>query len=369
MRITFILPTVGMSGGARVLAIYSKALAQMGHDIRVISPPARPRPLANKLRSWFDGLGWPSDHLSHPSHYDGSGIDHHILDRWRPVTDNDVWDGDVVVATWWETAEWVNLLDRKKGAKAYFVQHHEVFPYLPAERARATYRLPLHKIVVAQWLKNVMELQYGDRIVDVVPNSVDRSQFFAPTRGKQTYPTVGFLYATVPWKGLDVTLAAIRILRERIRDLRVVTFGSQRPTRDLPLPKNAEFHLAPLQDQIRDLYSKCDVWMTCSRSEGFNLPALEAMACRTPVVATRTGWPEESLRTGWNGVLVDVDDVRAVADGVEWVLSRTDAEWQTVSQSAYATSSIGSWQESAQMFERALKHAYERTAQGKVADT
>jgi hypothetical protein len=31
---------------------------------------------------------------------------------------------------------------------------------------------------------------------------------------------------------------------------------------------------------------KCDAWMTCSRSEGFNLPALEAMACRTPVVLT-----------------------------------------------------------------------------------
>lgn len=369
MRITFILPTVGMSGGARVLAIYSKELAQMGHDVRVISPPARPQALASKLRSWFDGLGWPSDQVIHPSHYDGTAIHHHILDRWRPVTDDDVADGDVVVATWWETAEWVNLLDRKKGAKAYFVQHHEIFPYLPVARARATYSLPLHKIVVALWLRNVMNLQYGDRIVDVVPNSVDRSQFFAPERGKQSNPTVGFLYSTAPWKGLDVTLAAIRILRERIRDLRVVTFGTERPTRRLPLPKSTEFHLAPSQDQIRDLYSKCDAWMTCSRSEGFNLPALEAMACRTPVVATRTGWPEESLRTGGNGVLVDVDDMSAAADGVEWLLSLTDAEWQAVSSAAYTTSSMGSWQESAQMFERALKHACERAPQGKFAAT
>ena len=369
MRITFIQGTVDMSGGVKVVAIYSKALAQMGHDVRVISTPARSLPLASKLRSWFDGLGWPSDQVRQPSHYDGSGIDHHILDRWRPVTDNDVWDGDVVIATWWETAEWVNLLGRKKGAKAYFVQGHEIFPYLPVERCRATYSLPLHKIVVAQWLKNLMNLQYGDRIVDVVPNSVDRSQFFAPARGKQSYPTVGFLYSTAPCKGLDVTLAAIRILRERIRDLRVVTFGSQHPTDHLPLPKSTEFHLAPPQHRIRDLYSKCDAWMTCSRSEGFNLPALEAMACRTPVVATRTGWPEESVKTGRNGVLVDVDDVSAVADGVEWLLSRTDAEWQAVSSAAYTTSSTGSWQESAQMFERALKHACERAAQGKLAGT
>src|SRR5208282_5263036 len=48
--------------------------------------------------------------------------------------------------------------------------------------------------------------------------------------------------------------------------------------------------------------------LTASRSEGFNLPAMEAMACRTPVVSTRTGWPAEAVKTGINGVLVDVED-------------------------------------------------------------
>ena len=85
MRITFIQPTADMSGGAKVVVIYSKALAQMGHDVRVISPPARSLPLASRVRSWFDGLGCPSDQVRQPSHYDGSGINHHMLDRWRPV--------------------------------------------------------------------------------------------------------------------------------------------------------------------------------------------------------------------------------------------------------------------------------------------
>ena len=127
------------------------------------------------------------------SHLDGSGLDHHVLDRWRPVTDVDVPDGDVVIATWWETAEWVNALSPNKGAKVYFIQHHEIFPYLPVERCEATYRMPLHKIVVARWLQQVMSTRYGDEIVDVVPNSVDRTQFFAADRGKQSTPTVGVL--------------------------------------------------------------------------------------------------------------------------------------------------------------------------------
>ena len=71
--------------------------------------------------------------------------------------DADLPDADIVIATWWETAEWVNALSPAKGRKVYFIQHHEVFSYLPVERSRATYRLPLHKIVISRWLKDLME--------------------------------------------------------------------------------------------------------------------------------------------------------------------------------------------------------------------
>ena len=278
---------------------------------------------------------------------DGSGVDHQILERWRPVTDKDVPDGDIVIATWWQTAEWVNALSGSKGAKVYFIQHHEVFPHLPVARCHATYRMPLHKIVIARWLKEVMNTQYGDIVVDVVPNSVDRVQFFAPPRPKQAVATVGFLYSPVPFKGLATTLAALQIVRERFPDLRIVSFGTQSPTIDLALPERRATFFSPAQDQIRDLYARCDVWITASRSEGFNLPALEAMACRTPVVATRTGWPEEAVKTGANGVLIDIDDVIGLAEGVKWVLSRGDDDWRQLSSNAHATASAGSWEESA----------------------
>jgi glycosyltransferase involved in cell wall biosynthesis len=225
----------------------------------------------------------------------------------------------------------------------------------------------LHKIVIAQWLKEVMSADYGDAVVDIVPNSVDRSLFFAPVRQKQVVPTVGFLYATLPFKGVDVLLGALRLVRDRLPELRILSFGGVRPIPALAIPEGTEFTLSPPQDQIRNLYSQCDVWITASRSEGFNLPALEAMACRTPVVATRTGWPEEAVKTGDNGVLVDIDDVSGVARGVEWVLSRSETEWRDLSSNAYVTSTAGSWHESAKLFEKALEHACYRSARGEIA--
>jgi glycosyltransferase involved in cell wall biosynthesis len=366
MRISFIAPPVSLGGGTKVIVVYAQQLMRRGHTVCIISPPPKGLSFAQKLKLWAKGQGWPGDPQARESHLDGSGVDHHLLDRCRPVTDNDVPDADVVIATWWETAEWVNALSPSKGAKVYFIQHHEVFPHLPVERCHASYRLPLHKIVIARWLKEAMRSLYGDDIVDVVPNSVERTQFFAPPRGKQAVPTVGVLYSADPTKGLDISLGALGTLRQCFPDLHVIAFGSGPLRADFLLPEEAEFFFCPPQDEIRGLYARMDVWVTASRSEGFNLPALEAMACRTPVVATRTGWPEEAVKTGRNGVLVDIEDSDALAKGVEWVLSRSDDEWRRLSSEAYATAASGSWEASADMFEKALHHACRRAACGEI---
>jgi len=313
------------------------------------------------------GNGWPVDVKRHPSQLDGSGLDHSVLDRWRPVADTDVPDADVIVATWWETAEWVAGLAPEKGAKAYFIQHHEVFPYLPIMRCKATYRLPFHKIVVANWLKDIMLSEYGDAIVDLVPNSVDKSQFFAPVRGKQPVPTAGFLFSDATFKGLHILCPALLQVRRRMPELRLIAFGSYPPQSSRVLPERVEFVHCPPQDHIREIYASCDLWATASTTEGFNLPAMEAMACRTPVVSTRAGWPGEAVKSKWNGVLVDVDDVGGLASGIEWILSQTDEAWRALSANAFETVAESSWDASAGMFEAALMNARDRALRGEIA--
>jgi glycosyltransferase involved in cell wall biosynthesis len=224
----------------------------------------------------------------------------------------------------------------------------------------------MHKIVVAKWLQRLMELEYRDAVVDLVPNSVDHAQFFAPVRSKQALPTVGFVYSTGSTKGLDVLLPALGILARRIPHLQLISFGSEIPALN-SLPEGVQFLYCPPQDKLREIYARCDVWVTASRNEGFNLPAIEAMACRTPIVSTRSGWPEESIKGGWNGMLVDVDDVNALADAIEWVLSQADEAWRALSLHAFETVAESSWDVSAAMFEKALVNAQARASRGEIA--
>jgi glycosyltransferase involved in cell wall biosynthesis len=205
-----------------------------------------------------------------------------------------------------------------------------------------------------------MQSDYGDRDVDIVPNAVDRKQFFADIRSKQAIPVVGFLSSSAKFKGVDVTVRAIELLRDKIPNLKIISFGSHAPIAGSFANLAVDFYLLPPQDEIRNIYTRCDVWLTASRSEGFNLPAMEAMACRTPVVSTRTGWPEEAILSGVNGYLVDIDDASGLAKAAENVLKLTNDEWTTMSQKAFDTVSKSSWESSANLFEMALSSACAR---------
>jgi glycosyltransferase involved in cell wall biosynthesis len=352
-RITFVHPPIDMSGGAKVVCTYAHELGKLGHEVTLVTPGYEGQPFSQKLRSFLKGEGWPLDQQL--SHMDGKQIRLAAIDSDRPVLETDVPDADFVIATWWETAEWVYRFPPTKGKKFHFIQHHEVtsqFPYLPA-RSKEVYKLPLRKIVVAAWLKDLMATEYGCS-AEVVLNTVDRDVYRSPVRDKQTVPTVGLLYSTTGFKGLDISIAALQLVASKIPNLRVLSFGGERQKAHSLLPKGSRFSFLPPLDVLAGIYRSCDVWLTASRSEGFNLPALEAMASRTPVISTKTGWPAEGIQDGANGYLAEVDDVAGLADAVFRVLSLDNARWKLMSEAAHQTMTTPSWAHSAKLFEKAL---------------
>jgi glycosyltransferase involved in cell wall biosynthesis len=68
-------------------------------------------------------------------------------------------------------------------------------------------------------------------------------------------------------------------------------------------------------------YRRATLVVVPSRYEGFGLPAAEAMACATPVIATRAGSLPEVVTTGGGGVLTPVDDAPALARAISELLA------------------------------------------------
>ncbi|MNH99448.1 hypothetical protein D3C73_522200 [compost metagenome] len=88
------------------------------------------------------------------------------------------------------------------------------------------------------------------------------------------------------------------------------------------------------------------------------------MACRTPVVSTRTGWPLEAITCFKNGVLADIDDTEALTAGAEHLLTLDDSQWRAVSEAAHQTVASSSWENSAKLFEAALVKAVGKRSSG-----
>jgi glycosyltransferase involved in cell wall biosynthesis len=359
MKITFVLPPLSFTGGIRVVAIYAEHLQKLGHQVLVVATPYQKPTLLQQLKSLLKGKGLIPFSEIMASHFDNRDVEVKTIDRWRPITDADVPDADVVVATWWETAEWVGNLSAAKGVKAYFIQHYEVFEYLPVERVKATWTLPMHKITIAQWLVDLGREQYGDDHISLVPNGVDHDQFDAPPRTKQSIPTVGLVYTSLYWKGCDISLKAFSIAKEKFPNLRLVVFSNEEGVPLISFPPGTEYAYCPPQNRLKDFYRKCDAWLFGSRSEGFGLPILEAMACRTPVIGTPAGAAPELLSDG-AGILVKPDNPEDMAKAIERICKLSDAEWKAMSDAAYAKASKLSWEQSTKLFEAGLETAIER---------
>ncbi|HZN67154.1 MAG TPA: glycosyltransferase family 4 protein [Tepidisphaeraceae bacterium] len=365
MKVTFVLAQADLSGGVRVVSIYADRLKRRGHDVSIVVRPHR-QPTLRETFKRLAGRALPSAARAGPTHLDDLDVEVNYVDSFRPITGTDVPDADVVVATWWETAEWVENFPESKGAKAYFIQHYEVHAGQPIARVERTWRLPMHKITISQWLVNLARDKFNDPVVSLVPNAVDLEQFHAGPRGKQTVPTVGVMYSVVPFKGCEVSLKAVDLASRVIPKLRLVSFGYRDPSPELPLPPGARFVKQPPQDELKDIYSQCDAWLFSSRSEGFGLPLLEAMACRTPVIATPAGAAQE-VCAGGGGILVPRDDAAHMARAIEKIVGMPDADWRQMSDRAYATVSGYNWDEATDRFEAALRLTVERNRKGELA--
>jgi N-acetyl-alpha-D-glucosaminyl L-malate synthase BshA len=88
---------------------------------------------------------------------------------------------------------------------------------------------------------------------------------------------------------------------------------------------------------VDELLRCADLFLLPSESESFGLAALEAMACGTPVVATRVGGLPEVVPDGEAGYLLDVGDLDGMANAALALLS-DKARWWGFSRAARAVS-------------------------------
>lgn len=131
----------------------------------------------------------------------------------------------------------------------------------------------------------------------------------------------------VPMKGLVPLLEAIAKLRVE-RDIDLIVIGQPRPKgrvamalERLGLSDIVTTISGVSDEELARLYGEAEVAIVPSLYEGFSLPAIEAMSCEVPVVATTGGaLPEVVGTSGEAGLLVEPNNSEALVDAIRQLL-------------------------------------------------
>jgi len=350
MRINIVVSVIDRSGGFKVVATLSRLLVERGHEVNLIVNQLNKSSLSGKLKNWIvDRRFVKKNELSMYS----VSIPFTLADNRRLLNPSDVPDADVVIGTWWRTMEFVKDLPPEKGEKIHFVQDYEVWGREGAAPVDRILQLQLPKITISAFLLNLLTGKFGNKEVYLLPNAVDHDIFFSPLRRKGSPTTVGFTYTHDPRKGSDLILKAVALARMSYPALKVVAFSHGPPQPSIPVPAWVDFHVAPNPEEIRKIYSACDAWLFGSRREGFGLPILEAMSCRTPVIGTPAGAAPELLSHG-AGILVGDQDWEGMARAILDVTRMPNDEWLGLSQRAFRRAEENQWTTVAEKLENIL---------------
>lgn len=335
MKVTFVLQELGANpiGGIRVVYEYSNHLNKRGHQVNIIFPlvPLFPRPKDSRtFNDWLNGVkrqtSWLLYNLRNRKRVNWFDVKANLImiptsnPKLRRFSELFIPDADVIFATAWETAYLVNKLSMKKGKKFYLVQHYEIWDvwdsmeaWKEAEKIAtsqnkrslamydvvpkdaklkaykkmvdSTYHMPLTKIVVSFWLKQLFETKFCEKVEGPVLNGVNFETFFLE-KGQRHGNHVLMSFRTPKWKGLEDGIRALKIVRKKYPEAKFSMYGV---TIKKDLPEWISTYGVVSDSELRSLYNTADIFLMPSWVEGFSLPPMEAMACGCAVVSTNVG--------------------------------------------------------------------------------
>jgi len=318
VRVTFVLPSYPNQpiGGFRIVYQYANALSRLGHEVSVahttlLAPPP-PATFPRVLR-----LGWrqllAARRVKFPPKIKWQQLESNVRLIYLPwgLDEDRLPDADFVFATLWKTAELVRRLPPQKGEHCYLIQHWETWsPEANDDLVGATWKLPLHKVVISRWLyEKGVDLGADDMIH--IPNALDHNRFRVCTATESRPLRVVALNHFADWKGTSDALVALEMLHDSHPEVGISLFGT--PSKPSKLPLWIRYYENPSQEVlVREVYNGHAIYLGASWTEGWALPPAEAMACGCAFVGTDIGGYRDYAIDGETALLSPPKDPAAL---------------------------------------------------------
>lgn len=186
--------------------------------------------------------------------------------------------------------------------------------------------------VVSHQMRRSMEAIPGARMdrVHVIPNGIDAGFWCPAPVPRPPGSTMLCAGRLEPVKGFDILIAAFAEIADALPDARLVIAGEgserealERQADDAGVSGRIDFAGFLDREALRAAYREADLFVMPSRSEGFPIALLEAMATGLPFVAADVGGVGE-IATPQSGICVPPEDAAGLGDALAHVLGNSD---------------------------------------------
>ena len=304
--ITFLLPSGSKNpvGGYKVVYEYANRLINDNYEVNIIYPATllwKEQNIYQKLKGIVRYFYFKTNKNRYLP-YNWFPLDKRIKIFWTPTLEEKyVQKSDYIVATAWQTSEYLGNYIKRYKKKIYLIQHYELWG-CTEERLLSTWKLPLEKIVIAKWLKSIADTL--NEKAQLIYNGLDFKKFYIEEMiEKRNRKTIICLYHESDWKGFKYGLEALKILKEKYLDLKVICFGAYKNPKTLP--EWVEYYYSPEQNKLRKLYNEASIFLGTSLGEGWGLTVSEAMQCGCAVVCTNVVGYNEMAFDGETALLCE----------------------------------------------------------------
>lgn len=311
IRINFVLPFKSRrpAGGLRVMYEYANRLSELGYSVHLIYPvqarfvPYRWPYLVRLILSYVEGFRtyeWFSFHKN---------VKRSIV---KSISDKNVPDGDIVIATWWATAMEVGELSDRKGKKINLIQGYEDWAG-HLDLLHSSYNIKgTTNVVVASYLEKLVRSYTNNRVV-LIPNAIDNKSFYIDRPiDHRADGTICMIYSIQELKGSQYGLDALKIVKQMYPSLKVELFGICPAPEGLP--EWVTFYRDP-QD-LNGLYNRNSIFIANSFNEGMSLTPMEAMLAGCACILTDIQGHSEYAINDETCLLYEVKNTKQLADKI-----------------------------------------------------
>lgn len=351
--ITFLLPGHGRNpiGGYKVVYEYANRLAADNYEVHIVYPASvffRQRSFEIKIKYilkylYFVLFGGYSARRWFA--LDGNVREHLV---WS-LNKRNVCKTDYYVATAVETAMYLKNYHVPANNKLYLIQGYENWN-ISDQQVQETYRYGFKNIVIAQWLREIVERTGAACFL--IHNGFDFSFF----QKNIDYPQknkfcISMLYHLSEWKGCKYGFEALHIVKRKYPQLKAYIFGVYAPP---SLPEWMEYYRQPDRDTFNRIYNEAAIYLAPSLTEGWGLTVGEAMICGAAVVCTDNMGYREMAIDKETALLSPIKDAESLANNIIYLIEH-DEERYRIAQAGHQYIMQFTWDSAYEKFKSVIE--------------